>query len=71
MAIDQLREFHFGTRLHHNMWANAQHRIGEGEPARDVERVDRRVVDDHLGDPIVLLDHVDGHGAPDSPRSWP
>jgi hypothetical protein len=29
------------------------------------------VVDDHLGDPVVLLDHIDGHALAGSPRSRP
>ena len=30
--------------------AGGEHGVGQGEPAGHVERVDRRVVDDHLGD---------------------
>ena len=48
--------------------ARREEGVGQLEPARHVERVDRRVVDDHLGDPVVLLDHGDGHGGADSPR---
>ena len=36
--------------------------VGQGEPAGHIERVHRGVVDHHLGDPLVVLDHVDGHG---------
>jgi hypothetical protein len=42
--------------------------VGELEPARHIERVHRRMVDDDLGDPAVFLDHVDGHGSAVSPR---
>ena len=42
--------------------ARGDERVGQLEPARHIERVDRRVVDDHLGDPVVLLDHINGHG---------
>jgi hypothetical protein len=29
------------------------------------------MVDDHLGDPLVLLDHIDGHGAAGFSSSCP
>ena len=45
--------------------------VGQLEPPGDVERVHRRVVDDHLGDAVVLLDNLDGHGTACSPRSGP
>ena len=35
-------------------------RVGQGEPARHIQRVHRRMVDDHLADPAVLLDECTG-----------
>ena len=42
--------------------ARGQHSVGQGEPAGHVQGVDRRVVNDHLGDPRLLLIGLDGHG---------
>ncbi len=40
--------------------AGGQHRVGQAEPAGHVEGVDRRVVDDHLGDAGSVLVDVMG-----------
>ena len=37
--------------------------VGQREPGGHVERVDRRVVDDHLGDPVVPWTTSMGMGA--------
>ena len=37
--------------------------VGKGEPAGHIEGVDRGVVNYDLGDPVVFLDHIDGHRA--------
>ena len=42
--------------------AGGEHGVGQREPAGHVEGVDRRVVDDHLGDSRLALVGLDGHG---------